>query len=95
MQAMHNRWSGFASALLTSSVAVGGGGADQNAGGQGGGSLTPYDQLVLYGVNNDTDELIRYGFGSSQASAIGQLHYPNGILAANVESLGYFNSVPN
>ncbi len=66
-----------------------------SASAQGGAPATPFDHVVLYGVSNDTDELMRYGFGDGQTSVIGELRYPDGTLAANVECLGFIPSGPD
>jgi hypothetical protein len=56
---------------------------------------TPFDHVVLYGVSNQTDELVRYAFGDGQLSHIGEMRYADGSLAGNVESLGFIPHGPD
>ena len=63
--------------------------------GQGGEAPTPYDQVVLYGVSSETDELVRYAFDNGQISQLGELRYSDGTAAGNVECLGFIPSGPH
>ena len=48
----------------------------------------------MYAVDEDTDELIRHRLGDDEPTVIGQLMYPDGSTADEVECLGYIRSGP-
>jgi hypothetical protein len=54
---------------------------------------TPLEHVVMYAVDEDTHELMRYRFGSEDgAYVIGELQYDDGSVATYVECLGYIPS---
>jgi hypothetical protein len=57
-------------------------------------AATPLDNVVMYAVDEDTRELMRYRFGSDGAYVIGELRYADGSLASYVECLGYIPTGP-
>lgn len=56
---------------------------------------TPLDDIVMYAVDADSDELIRHRFGEESDPVVGVLRYPNGDIAEHVECLGYIPSGVN
>jgi hypothetical protein len=56
---------------------------------------TPVDEVVMYGVDDDTDELLRYVFDSEEYLVIGVLEDADGNRIDEVESLGYIPRGPH
>ena len=53
---------------------------------------TTIDEVVMYAIDDDTNELVRYSFGTEFAQEIGVLTYPDGNVAGNVECLAFIPS---
>ena len=56
---------------------------------------TPVDEVVMYGVDADTNMLLRYEFETGESLTIGELRDPNGYLIDDVESLAYIPTGPH
>jgi hypothetical protein len=67
--------------------ASGAGGAPQPA--------TPIDHVVMYAVDEDSDELLRYAFGDDDYFVVGQILDQDGNVLHEVEALGYILTGPH
>ncbi len=56
---------------------------------------TSIEQVVMYGVDDDTNVLLRYTFGSDEYLVIGELRDQSGHLVHGIESLGFIPNGPN
>ncbi|MBL1216282.1 MAG: hypothetical protein D8M59_02170 [Planctomycetes bacterium] len=56
----------------------------------GGSELMDVGNLVMYGLEDSTHELLRYDFGTDQAQTIGQVKLSDGSVLYEVESLAHF-----
>ena len=91
MHPRHMAWLGLgaagATSLIVISVAVV---ADEE-----GPPTTPVEEVVMYGVDDDTDQLLRYAFSAQEYLVIGQVRDQDGNLVDEIESLAYIPSGPD
>lgn len=57
--------------------------------------LTDIDQVVMYAIDADTHELLRYDFGADEYARIGVVRSPGGIVVPNIESLAMIPRGPH
>ncbi len=82
-------WLGLAAATLPLLTSV------RKAHAQDDPPATGIEQVVMYGVDDDTNVLLRYTFSSDEYQVVGELRDQSGSLVDGIESLGFIPNGPH